>query len=71
MGLILNHDEMPSPAPRGIANFTIRLLARYRIWKRMRHDKRAVSHLSEQTLKDIGLVEHASVRRKSVLWPKL
>lgn len=71
MGLILNHDQMPSPARRRIGDFMTWLMARHHVWKRQRRDKRAVSHLSEQTLKDIGLEEHASVRRKSVLWPKL
>lgn len=71
MGLILNHDQMPSPARRRIGGFTTWLMARHHFWKRQRRDKRAVSHLSEQALRDIGLVEHAYVRRNSDLWPKL
>lgn len=71
MGLVLNHDQIPPPARRRIGGFTTWLMARHRVWKKQRQDKRAVSHLSEQTLKDIGLEEHASVRLKSGLWPKL
>ncbi len=71
MGLILNHDQIPSPARRRIGGFMTWLMARHHVWKRQRRDKLAVSHLSEQTLKDIGLVEHAYVRRNSDRWPKL
>lgn len=71
MGLILNHDQMSSPAHKRIGGFMTWLMARHHFWKKQRGDKRAVSHLSEQTLKDIGLEEHASRRCQSVLWPKL
>lgn len=71
MGLILNHDQTPSPARLAIAGSMTWLTTRYRVWKRQRRDKRAVSHLSEQTLRDIGLEEHAAVRRNSVFWLKL
>lgn len=70
MGLILNHDQMSSPARKRIGGFMTWLMARHHYWKKQRRDKSAVSHLSEQTLKDIGLEEHAPLRLKSGLWLK-
>lgn len=60
MGLPMNHDQIPNPTRMGIGHFTTSLIARYRKWQTLRRDIRALSHLSTQTLRDIGLEEYAT-----------
>lgn len=71
MGLILNHDQTPSPARLGIGGYMTWLMTRFRVWRRQLRDTRAVSHLSEQTLRDIGLEEYVAERRNRDFWLKL
>ncbi len=70
MDLTMNHDQIPSTARTGLGHFTMSLIARYHTWRNVRRDKRALSHLSPQTLRDIGLEEYASGHRNSFVWPK-
>lgn len=70
MDLTTNHNQIPSTARTGLGHFTRSLIARYHTWRNLRRDKCALSHLSTQTLRDIGLEEYATGHRNSFVWPK-